>query len=66
MVDFADDAEKYEQDERDRMLAKAHAAAAVEIPIEYECRECGEETSGWRWCSQDCCRMYELRIKTGL
>lgn len=63
MVDFADDAEKYEQDERDRMLAKAHAAAAVEIPLEYVCRECEEPTTGGRWCGAGCRDIYVRRSR---
>ncbi len=54
MADEAESAEKYEQDERDRQIAKAHAAATTEIPLEYECRECGEDTSGGRWCCASC------------
>jgi hypothetical protein len=61
-MDEAECAEKYEQDERDRILAKAHAAAIVEIPLEYVCRECGEETSGGRWCSQSCCATWTRRL----
>lgn len=63
MVDFADDAEKYEQDERDRQIAKAHAAATAEIPLEYECRTCGDSTNGARWCSRECCADYEKRLR---
>lgn len=60
-MDEAECAEKYEQDERDRMLEKAHAAAVVEIPLEYVCRECGEPTTGGRWCGAGCRDIYVRR-----
>lgn len=65
MADEIDVASDYEQNERDRQIAKARAAATAEIPIEYKCRECGEPTQGSRWCSQSCCEDYARKAKRG-
>lgn len=62
MADEIDAASDYEQSERDRQIAKAHAAATAEIPLEYVCRECGEETTGARWCSRSCCEIWTRRL----
>ena len=66
MTDEIDAASDYEQSERDRQIAKAHAAATAEIPLEYECRTCGDSTNGARWCSKSCCEDYERRVKQGM
>ena len=54
MADETDIASDRAHIEKERMLTCAYAKAAVPIPIEYECRECGAETKGARWCSGPC------------
>lgn len=63
MADECDAAEAIEQLERDVMMSRASAAANAAIPLEFECRECGEATTGARWCSKDCCKLWQERKK---
>ena len=61
MADECDIAEATEQIERDALFSMARKAVLVPIPVEYQCRECGDATDGRRWCNSDCCRAWQQR-----
>lgn len=56
--DVTDDAV---QAELDRGVKEATRLAAVVIDVEYVCRECGEQTTGGRWCGAGCRDIYVRR-----
>lgn len=62
VADVFDEADRVEQAARSRNIAEISKKAAVEIPLEYVCRECGTETTGGRWCSKSCCDIWNRRL----
>lgn len=54
MADVCDVTDVALEAEMERAAKEAAKAAAIVPPAEYECRECGAETTGARWCSGQC------------
>jgi hypothetical protein len=63
MSDSADDANETMMLHMDAILRVTRDAAKVCIPLEWHCRECDAPTNGARWCSADCCKVWQARTR---
>ena len=64
-MDEADLGNESAMDIQDKAIAAVRGRVKP-ILLEYECRECGDPTTGARWCGVSCCRSWEINQKRGL
>lgn len=61
MADVCDATDVAMEAEMERAAKEFSKRAAISPPREFECRECGKDTGGARWCSGSCRDVWCLR-----